>query len=75
MAGRGTDILLGGNPEVLAAEILHKQGTNVLEASPEQYAAALAEAERICAEDKQRVLEAGGLHIIGTERHDAPVRH
>ncbi len=71
MAGRGTDIVLGGNPEVMASELLHKQGTNVLEASPEQYAAALAEAERICADDKQRVLEAGGLHIIGTERHDA----
>jgi preprotein translocase subunit SecA len=71
MAGRGTDILLGGNPEVLATEILHKQGTNVLEASPAQYAAALAEAERICAEDKERVLAAGGLHIVGTERHEA----
>jgi preprotein translocase subunit SecA len=71
MAGRGTDILLGGNPEVLAAEILHKKGTNVLEASPEEYAAALAEADRICAEDKETVLAAGGLHIVGTERHDA----
>jgi preprotein translocase subunit SecA len=71
MAGRGTDILLGGNPEVLAADLLHKKGTNVLEASPEDYAAALAEAERICAEDKAKVLEAGGLHIVGTERHDA----
>jgi preprotein translocase subunit SecA len=71
MAGRGTDILLGGNPEVLAAELLHKKGTNVLDASPEEYAAALAEAERICAEDKARVLAAGGLHIVGTERHDA----
>ena len=39
MAGRGTDILLGGNPEVLAAELLHKKGTNVLEATPEEYAA------------------------------------
>ena len=52
MAGRGTDILLGGNPEVMAAEILHKAGTNVLEASPEQYQAALAEAEQVCAEDR-----------------------
>jgi preprotein translocase subunit SecA len=71
MAGRGTDILLGGNPEMLAAELLHKQGTNVLEATPEQYAAALAEADRICAEDRERVLAAGGLHIVGTERHEA----
>ena len=71
MAGRGTDILLGGNPEVMAAELLHKRGTNVLEATPEQYASALEEAERICAEDKEKVLAAGGLHIVGTERHEA----
>ena len=55
MAGRGTDILLGGNPEVMAAEILHKAGTNLLEASPEQYQAALAEADQVCAADRDRV--------------------
>jgi preprotein translocase subunit SecA len=71
MAGRGTDILLGGNPEMLAAELLHKKGSSVLEATPEQYAGALAEADRQCAEDRERVVAAGGLHIIGTERHDA----
>jgi preprotein translocase subunit SecA len=71
MAGRGTDILLGGNPEVLAADLLHKKGTNVIEATPEQYADALAEAERVTAADKERVIAAGGLHIVGTERHDA----
>jgi len=71
MAGRGTDILLGGNPEVLAGELLHKKGTNLLEASPEDYEAALQEAEAICAEDKEKVLAAGGLHILGTERHEA----
>ena len=38
MAGRGTDILLGGNPEMLAAELLHKQGTKSSRPSPEQYA-------------------------------------
>jgi preprotein translocase subunit SecA len=71
MAGRGTDILLGGNPEGLAAEILHKQGKSVLDASKDEYAAALAEADRACAEDRERVVAAGGLHIIGTERHEA----
>jgi preprotein translocase subunit SecA len=71
MAGRGTDILLGGNPEMLAEQLLHKQGTNVLEATPEQRAAALAEAEATCAAERDRVLEASGLHIIGTERHEA----
>ena len=71
MAGRGTDIILGGNPEMLAADLLHKKGTNVIEASPEEYAAALAEADQICSEDRDRVLAAGGLHILGTERHEA----
>jgi preprotein translocase subunit SecA len=71
MAGRGTDIILGGNPEMLAADLLHKKGTNVLEASAEEYAAALAEADQACAADRDLVLEAGGLHIVGTERHDA----
>ena len=71
MAGRGTDILLGGNPEVLAAELLHKQGTNVLEARQEEYEEALAEAERVTAVDYERVVAAGGLHIVGTERHEA----
>jgi preprotein translocase subunit SecA len=71
MAGRGTDILLGGNPEVLAGELLHKKGTNILDASPDEYAAALAEADQVCAEDRERVIAAGGLHIVGTERHEA----
>ncbi len=71
MAGRGTDILLGGNPEMLAADLLHKQGTTVLEATPAQLAAAQAEADRICAEDREKVIGAGGLHIVGTERHEA----
>ncbi len=71
MAGRGTDILLGGNPDVLTAELLHKKGTNVLEASREEYAEALAEAERVTAVDYELVVAAGGLHIVGTERHEA----
>jgi preprotein translocase subunit SecA len=71
MAGRGTDILLGGNPEVMASELLHKRGTNVLEAAPDEYAAALAEADQSCAADREKVLAAGGLHILGTERHEA----
>ncbi len=71
MAGRGTDILLGGNPEMLAEQLLHKQGTTVLDATPAQRAAALKEAEAVCAEEEDRVLAASGLHIIGTERHEA----
>jgi preprotein translocase subunit SecA len=71
MAGRGTDILLGGNPEMLAAEILHKKGTSVLDATQEEYDAAFEEAKRSCEEDREKVLAAGGLHILGTERHEA----
>ena len=55
----------------LASEILHRKGLNPAEVDKETYAAALAEAKRICDEDHERVVEAGGLHIIGTERHDS----
>jgi preprotein translocase subunit SecA len=71
MAGRGTDILLGGNPAGLASEILHKRGLNPAEVDKETYAAALAEARAITDEDHERVVGVGGLHIIGTERHDS----
>ncbi len=67
MAGRGTDIILGGNPEGLAREFL-KDRENPTE---EEKAAALEKAKRICEEEKKKVIELGGLHIIGTERHEA----
>ena len=71
MAGRGTDILLGGNPAGLASEMLHKRGLNPAEVDKETYASALAEAKAVTEEDHQRVVGVGGLHIIGTERHDS----
>ena len=73
MAGRGVDILLGGNPEGMAIETLRKQKAKTEELSPEseEFQAALAEAQAICDENKENVLAAGGLHIIGTERHDS----
>jgi preprotein translocase subunit SecA len=71
MAGRGTDILLGGNPAGLASTILHRKGLNPAEVDKETYEAALAEAKAICDEDHEKVVGAGGLHIIGTERHDS----
>ncbi len=71
MAGRGTDILLGGNPAGLASELLHKRGLNPAEVDAPTYDAALAEAKGVTEEDHVRVVEAGGLHIIGTERHDS----
>ncbi|HTS14716.1 MAG TPA: preprotein translocase subunit SecA [Candidatus Sulfotelmatobacter sp.] len=71
MAGRGTDIKLGGDPAGIASEQLHRRGLNPAEVEPEVYAEALVAAEAACAEDHERVVAAGGLHIIGTERHDA----
>ena len=71
MAGRGTDILLGGNPEFLAKEILKKKGLTPEEATEEQYREALKEAQKITAEEKKKVIELGGLAVIGTERHES----
>ena len=71
MAGRGTDILLGGNPAGLASDILHKRGLNPAEVDKDTYAGAMAEAKKVTDEDHERVVEAGGLHIVGTERHDS----
>jgi len=72
MAGRGTDILLGGNPEYLAKEILKKKGfENPEEAPEEEWKAALEEAIKITSEEKEKVKKLGGLLVIGTERHES----
>ena len=71
MAGRGTDILLGGNPDGLVEEILVEQRIPATDATPEQLAAALAEAKHRTESGRQEVVAAGGLHVIGTERHEA----
>ena len=73
MAGRGVDILLGGNPEGLAKDMLRKQNAKVDELHPESevYQKALKKAEAICDQNKKKVLRAGGLHIVGTERHES----
>jgi preprotein translocase subunit SecA len=71
MAGRGTDIKLGGDPAGLASTILHRQGLNPAEVDKETYEAALAEAKAQCDAEHESVVAAGGLHIIGTERHDS----
>ncbi|MFQ5353683.1 MAG: preprotein translocase subunit SecA, partial [Thermodesulfobacteriota bacterium] len=65
MAGRGTDIVLGGNPEHMAMSVAGKDET-----TPE-YIEAYERFSRQCAEEKQKVLELGGLHILGTERHES----
>lgn len=67
MAGRGTDIILGGNPEGLAREFLMDKK----DYTEEDYKQALAKAEEICGKDREKVVSAGGLHILGTERHEA----
>jgi len=67
MAGRGTDIVLGGNYEGLARDFL-KNSDNY---SQDEYKAALEKAKEICSDERLQVLNAGGLHIIGTERHEA----
>jgi preprotein translocase subunit SecA len=71
MAGRGVDILLGGNPEGLARDMLRKQGIEITQATPEQWEAALAKAREQVEADRQIVLEQGGLFVLGTERHEA----
>ena len=72
MAGRGTDILLGGNPEYLAKEDLDKLGiTPEREDYEEQKQAALERARKITEEEHKKVVDLGGLHVIGTERHES----
>ena len=65
MAGRGTDIVLGGNPEVLALEACKGDKEH------EDYPETLLHFERECIDEQKDVLEAGGLHILGTERHES----
>ena len=87
MAGRGTDIVLGGNPEVLAKKQLQQQDysdeilsevTTISETDDSELLEARKEYERLYKEneqtakqERQKVLEQGGLHIIGTERHES----
>ncbi|GAB6159310.1 preprotein translocase subunit SecA [Desulfotomaculum varum] len=70
MAGRGTDILLGGNPEILALSELRQQGRSEA-ADPAAYQALVAKYKQQCEEERRQVVELGGLHIIGTERHES----
>src|SRR6266542_3178554 len=71
MAGRGTDILLGGNPDFMAREFLKKEEIDPDEASEEQWAQAFQRAKRIIEAEHEEVVGLGGLHIVGTERHES----
>ena len=67
MAGRGTDILLGGNPDFLAK----RQYENESELSPDERKKVYEGLKNQCENEKQKVISLGGLHILGTERHEA----
>ena len=87
MAGRGTDILLGGNPDFMARRTLRSENVeeDVIEAATgfsehvseevlavrQRYQALKAEYKKTTDEEHERVVKAGGLHIIGTERHES----
>ncbi|HEX8683843.1 MAG TPA: preprotein translocase subunit SecA [Ardenticatenaceae bacterium] len=71
MAGRGVDIILGGNPEGIARRELRKRYPDLTEVPPEEWEAELTKARATAKKDGERIRELGGLHIIGTERHDA----
>jgi preprotein translocase subunit SecA len=71
MAGRGTDIVLGGNAEFLARDLLRSRGIDPQQATAEEYSLALAEVKQVTATEHDRVVALGGLHIIGTERHES----
>jgi preprotein translocase subunit SecA len=70
MAGRGTDIVLGGNPEMIAKLEFKEQGREP-EAEPEEFAKLVTKFEESCKKEGDEVKELGGLHILGTERHES----
>lgn len=74
MAGRGTDIMLGGNAEFLAVQEMKSRGLDPVE-TPEEYEAAWDEVytrmRDTVAEEATKVVEAGGLYVLGTERHES----
>ncbi len=71
MAGRGTDIVLGGNPEFLAKDYLKRQEINPEEATEEQFKAELGKAKVVSEAEHKEVVDAGGLYILATERHES----
>ena len=71
MAGRGTDIVLGGNAEFLAKERLRKQNVDLAGLTQEQWEEALNEIQQEFQQGRGQVIDAGGLHILGTERHES----
>jgi preprotein translocase subunit SecA len=70
MAGRGTDILLGGNPEMLA-KLKFKEENRVPDAEPEEFEKLVEELTASCKQEGDEIRELGGLYILGTERHES----
>ncbi len=70
MAGRGTDIILGGNPEMVA-KLRFKEQNRIPEAEPEAFDELVAELTKEFAAEGDEVREIGGLYIVGTERHES----
>ncbi|AHH21070.1 protein translocase subunit SecA [Nocardia nova SH22a] len=74
MAGRGTDIVLGGNPDIITDTLLRRQGLDPVD-TPEEYEAnwlpALEQVKQQVEDDADLVREAGGLYVLGTERHES----
>src|SRR5512139_2243768 len=71
MAGRGTDILLGGNPELLTMQTLREKGLDPETMPKEEYERIRQHWVEVCPKDHDEVVGVGGLHILGTERHEA----
>src|SRR5437879_12131037 len=71
MAGRGTDILLGGNPDFMTREFLKEQEVDPDEANESQWQQEFKKAKRIVEAEHKEVVSLGGLHILGTERHES----
>src|SRR5438128_2079798 len=71
MAGRGTDILLGGNPDFMTREFLKEQEIDPDEVTESQWQQEYARARRIVESEHKEVVSLGGLHILGTERHES----
>ncbi len=72
MAGRGVDIILGGNPEGLAERDLLAEGLNLdSDEGTKKYQELISKYEPICTKEGKRVKELGGLYVLGTERHDS----
>ena len=72
MAGRGVDIILGGNPEALAERDLGVEGLELSDnVGASRYSELLKNYQSICSDEGRRVRDVGGLYVLGTERHDS----